>query len=100
VSGADFSSIGIVESELDNANVTDSSARAVAWIAAVVPAADRNSEAYGEDDEALLERLGPLQVIENPPSAPGGRVEGRMFFRTSAENAGTRKRRQRKSRPP
>ena len=50
----------------------------------MVPAADRNSvrEAYGEDAEALLERLVPLEVLENPPPAPGGRGLGRMLFWT------------------
>jgi hypothetical protein len=84
MSGADFSSIGIIESELDNANVTDSSARAVAWIAAVVPSADRNSvrEAYGEEAEALLERLVPLQVLDNPPPYPARGGLGRMLLWT------------------
>ena len=36
-----------------------------------------------EDAKALLERLVPLQVIENPPSAPGGRGVGRMFLWTA-----------------
>jgi len=82
ISGADFSSIGIIETELDRSGVNDPSARAVAWIAAVVPGANRTSvqEAYGENAEALLERLAPLRVLENPPPAPGGL--GRKLFWT------------------
>jgi hypothetical protein len=79
VSMADLSSIGLIEAELEAAAVTDETARAVAWIAAVVPGADRAAvrQAFNEGVEDLLERLVPLRLLQEPRTFLGCHGLGR-----------------------
>ncbi len=84
LSAADLTSLGVIETELDLANVSAPDIRAVAWIASVVPGADRAAvrQAYGARAETLLERLVPLRVLQSTPPTLAGLGLGRMVVWT------------------
>ncbi len=89
VSMADLQSLGVIEASLNDAGVTDEATHAIAWIGAVVPAADRDAvkAAYGSNAAQLLERLVPIQYLDTDQALGRSHLWARWAEATQQEDA-------------